>query len=182
MIYQYFLRKAKQALEEEIELHIHEKIVLAGETITKYILAHSEIVISGMSYSRSKIADKDCLLTYGYSSLVLNILLQARQKFPNIHVVVVDSRPRLKGKQMLEQLVKNDIRCTYMLINAVSFIMNRVSKVIIGAHALLANGYVMSPIGTSQIALVAKSFNVPVVGKLVDLKLNHTFPNKQLCV
>ena len=32
-----------------------------------------------------------------------------------------------------------------------------------GAHALLANGYVMSNIGSSQIALVAKSFNIPVV-------------------
>ena len=41
--------------------------------------------------------------------------------------------------------------------------MNRVTKVILGAHALLANGYVMSAIGSSQIALVAKSFNVPVV-------------------
>ena len=42
--------------------------------------------------------------------------------------------------------------------------MNRVSKVILGAHALMANGYVMGQIGSSQIALVAKSFNVPVVG------------------
>lgn len=33
----------------------------------------------------------------------------------------------------------------------------------LGAHALLANGYVMSRVGTSQIALVAKAFNVPVL-------------------
>ncbi len=37
----------------------------------------------------------------------------------------------------------------------------QVSKVIVGAHGLLANGYVMSRVGTSLIALVAKSFNVP---------------------
>ena len=34
---------------------------------------------------------------------------------------------------------------------------------IVGAHSLLANGYVMSRIGTSQVALVARSFNVPVL-------------------
>lgn len=34
---------------------------------------------------------------------------------------------------------------------------------IFGAHGLLANGYVMSRIGTSLIALVAKSYNVPVL-------------------
>ena len=39
----------------------------------------------------------------------------------------------------------------------------QVSKVVIGAHSLLANGYVMSRVGTSLIALVARSFNVPVL-------------------
>ena len=39
----------------------------------------------------------------------------------------------------------------------------QVSKVFLGAHALLANGYVMSRVGTSLIAMVAKTFNVPVL-------------------
>ena len=39
----------------------------------------------------------------------------------------------------------------------------QVSKVLIGAHAVLANGYVMSRVGTSLIALVARSYNVPVL-------------------
>ncbi|XP_056343550.1 translation initiation factor eIF-2B subunit delta-like isoform X2 [Oenanthe melanoleuca] len=38
-----------------------------------------------------------------------------------------------------------------------------VSKVLLGAHALLANGSVMSRVGTSQIALVSKAYNVPVL-------------------
>ena len=33
----------------------------------------------------------------------------------------------------------------------------------IEAHSLLGNGYVMSHMGTSQIALVAKAYNVPVI-------------------
>ena len=37
------------------------------------------------------------------------------------------------------------------------------TKVFLGAHALLANGCVMSRVGSSQIALVAKSFNVSVL-------------------
>lgn len=39
----------------------------------------------------------------------------------------------------------------------------QVTKVLLGAHALLANGYVMSRVGSSQVALVAKSYNVPVL-------------------
>jgi len=41
--------------------------------------------------------------------------------------------------------------------------MTRATKVLLGAHALLANGYVMSRAGSSQIALVAKYLNVPVL-------------------
>lgn len=37
------------------------------------------------------------------------------------------------------------------------------TKVLLGAHALMANGYVMSRAGTAQVALVAKSYNVPVL-------------------
>ena len=81
-----------------------------------------------------------------------------------MRVIIVDSRPKLRGKSLLEKLAKHEINSTYVLINGISFVMNKVTKVILGAHALLANGYVMSAIGSSQIALVAKSFNVPVVG------------------
>jgi translation initiation factor eIF-2B subunit delta len=126
------------------------------------MLFNSDIALSG-SYSKSKISDNDCLLIYSYSSLVNRVLLEAAKKYSNLHVIVVDSRPKLKGKKALEELVKHGINCTYVLINAISFVMNKVNKVLLGSHALLANGYVMSTIGSSQIALVAKSFNVPVV-------------------
>lgn len=64
---------------------------------------------------------------------------------------------------MLIRLVSAGIQCTYVLISAVSFVMPEVTKCLLGAHALLANGYVMSRIGTAQIAMVAKSANVPVL-------------------
>lgn len=63
----------------------------------------------------------------------------------------------------------------------------KVSKVIFGAHGLLANGYVMSRIGTSLIALVAKSFNVPVLVccetyKFCDKVLTDCFVSNELGV
>jgi translation initiation factor eIF-2B subunit delta len=140
--------------------------LLAADTISKYMLANVDTILTGTSYARSKITNKDCLLIYGYSSLVIHVLLQARRKFPKMHVIVVDSRPKFKGKLSLEKLIKHDISCSYVLINAASFVMSKVTKVILGAQALLANGYVMGSIGSSQLALLAKSFNVPVVGKI----------------
>lgn len=121
----------------------------------------------------------------------------------------------IAGRECLRKLVKNGIKCSYVLVNAVSYIMKevgntaqlpwlqlllvhncqpslclslsvfQVSKVIVGAHALLANGYVMSRIGTALIALVAKSYNVPVLiccetYKFCDKVQTDAFVNNEL--
>uniref|UniRef100_A0A671V6S3 Translation initiation factor eIF2B subunit delta n=1 Tax=Sparus aurata TaxID=8175 RepID=A0A671V6S3_SPAAU len=141
--------EAKRKLLNCIDCYINEKIVLAAKAIAKY--------------SIEKISDGDVILVYGCSSLVNHILCEAFEKNRKFRVIVVDSRPRLEGREALRRLVQKGINCTYVLISAVSYILPEVSKVFLGAHALLANGYVMSRVGTSQIALVAKAFNVPVL-------------------
>lgn len=140
--------EAKAILFECIDKYVKEKIHLAAEAISKSAF--------------EKINEGDVILVYACSSLVTSILCDAhkRKKFK---VVVVDSRPKLEGRETLRRLVKNGIHCTYVLIGAVSYILPEVSKVFLGAHALLANGYVMSRVGTSQIALVAKAYNIPVL-------------------
>lgn len=141
--------EAKSKLLNCIECYINEKIILAAKAIAKYAI--------------EKISDGDVILVYGCSSLVNHILCEAFEKNRKFRVIVVDSRPRLEGREALRRLVQKGISCTYVLISAVSYILPEVSKVFLGAHALLANGYVMSRVGTSQIALVAKAFNVPVL-------------------
>ncbi|KAK2856284.1 hypothetical protein Q5P01_005019 [Channa striata] len=141
--------EAKKELLCCIDRYIDEKITLAAKAIAKY--------------SIEKISDGDVILVYGCSSLVNYILCKAFEKSRKFRVIVVDSRPRLEGREALRRLVQRGISCTYVLISAVSYILPEVSKVFLGAHALLANGYVMSRVGTSQIALVAKAFNVPVL-------------------
>lgn len=95
--------------------------------------------------------------------MIKHILEAARSREVDFRVIVVDARPRHEGQEMLKRLIAQGINCTCVLINAVGFIMPEVSKVLLGAHALLANGYVMSRVGTAQIALIANSFNVPVL-------------------
>lgn len=113
---------------------------------------------------QAKISNGDVILTFGCSSLIEQILVEAKKRRTvSFQVIVVDSRPSHEGQEMLRRLIKYDINCTCVLINAVSFIMPAVTKVLLGAHALLANGYVMSRCGTAQVALIAKSYNVPVL-------------------
>ncbi|XP_056337265.1 LOW QUALITY PROTEIN: translation initiation factor eIF-2B subunit delta [Danio aesculapii] len=142
--------EAKGKLQACIDSYINEKIILASEAISKYAI--------------EKISNGDVILVYGCScTRQSHPVAKAFEKQRQFRVIVVDSRPRLEGREALRRLVKKGIRCTYVLISALSYILPEVSKVFLGAHALLANGYVMSRVGTSQIALVAKAYNVPVL-------------------
>ncbi|KAM6463048.1 translation initiation factor eIF2B subunit delta isoform 2-T2 [Liasis olivaceus] len=141
--------KAKQVLQETIDKYEREKIFLAAEAISKFAF--------------EKINDGDVILVYGCSSLVSRTLREAHANRRAFRVVVVDSQPRLEGRETLCRLVKQGVRCSYVLINAISYVLPEVSKVLLGAHALLANGSVMSRMGTSQIALLSKAYNVPVL-------------------
>lgn len=41
-------------------------------------------------------------------------------------VIVVDSRPRLEGRETLRRLVRRGIHCTYVMINAISYVLPEV--------------------------------------------------------
>ncbi|XP_057330823.1 translation initiation factor eIF-2B subunit delta [Microplitis mediator] len=141
--------QAKSQLANAIDTYIQEQILLAGEAISMTI--------------RTKISNGDVILTYGYSSLIQRILCDAYDAGRKFRVIIVDGRPWLEGRELLRRLAKHGVECSYILINALSFIMPGVNKVFVGAHAILANGAVMSRAGTAQVALMAKAFNVPVL-------------------
>ncbi|XP_058831010.1 translation initiation factor eIF-2B subunit delta [Topomyia yanbarensis] len=139
----------KEFLLDAIDTYVRDQIEKAEEAISISV--------------QEKIYDGDVILTYGCSSLIKHILEEANRRQKSFRVVIVDSRPRNREHEMLRQLVAQGIDCTCVLINAISYVMPEVTKVLLSAHALLANGCVMSRVGTAQIALVAKSFNVPVL-------------------
>jgi translation initiation factor eIF-2B subunit delta len=136
-----FYFQLKSTLYQEIDNFSEEKVKLAGQTICKYLLAHEDVVISGSSYVKSKLTNNDCILIYGYSSLVVQVIREAHRHFKSLRVIVVDSRPKKSGRTALRELLNIGVDCTYIQINAVSFVMNLVTKVILGSHALLANGF-----------------------------------------
>ncbi|CAB4055087.1 EIF2B4 [Lepeophtheirus salmonis] len=127
--------EAKNLLIEEIDDFIHVNIVLASKQISMT--------------AREKIKDGDVILTYGHSSLVRSVFIYAAQNGVKFRVIVADSRPKFEGKEMVRHLVKSGIKCTI--------------KSYCGACSILANGTVNSRVGTSQVALIAKACNVPVL-------------------
>ena len=91
------------------------------------------------------------------------VLKRAYEDGKRFRVIVVDSHHGREGRKMLAELVSTGIECTYVLFNAVSYIMREVTKVFVGASAMLANGSVVSRTGTAGVAMMAHSRNLPVM-------------------
>jgi translation initiation factor eIF-2B subunit delta len=141
--------ETKARLIEAIDKFIQERIVLAQRVISESI--------------RTKIQDDDVILVHGCSKLMETILKDAFEEGKRFRVIMVDSRPKANGVKGLVDLVALGIKVTYVLINSISYVMKEVTKVFLTAHALLANGYVMSRIGSSVISMMARAYNVPVL-------------------
>lgn len=150
-----------QLPKDEPESELKERLCTFIETYIENQIGKAAQAINSMM--QKKINNGDVILTFGCSSLINYICEAAQDRKVDFRVVIVDSRPFCEGQELLRRLTAKEIPCSYVLINAISFVMPEVTKVLLGAHALLANGYVMARTGTAQVALVARSFNVPVL-------------------
>jgi translation initiation factor eIF-2B subunit delta len=105
-------KKAKQKLFDFLDQFITERIVLSTRVAA--------------TKAAEKIDEGEVILTFGRSSLVEAAILCALEAGKRFRVVVVDSRPNFEGKELLRRLVSKQVSCTYILINAVSYIMKEV--------------------------------------------------------
>uniref|UniRef100_H2Z4E0 Translation initiation factor eIF2B subunit delta n=1 Tax=Ciona savignyi TaxID=51511 RepID=H2Z4E0_CIOSA len=141
--------EAKEKLINSFREYVRVNIVLAGKAISES--------------ASTKITDGDVVMVYGSSSLITNLLIETHKSGRSFRVVVVDGRPKLSGRGTLLKLSKAGIKCSYVLVSAASYIMPEVTKVFLGAHGILSNGYVMGSVGTSMVAMAAKVRGVPVI-------------------
>ncbi|KAI7871180.1 hypothetical protein BDF14DRAFT_1873547 [Spinellus fusiger] len=141
--------EARHRLIQHIEDFIRDRITLADQLIVQ----------NGLQ----KIQDGDIILTYSKSSVVESLLLETKRKGIDFKVIVVDSRPLFEGKQLLKRLSKAGIDCSYYLLSSVYVALKSVTKVVMGAHALLNNGAIYSRIGSAMVAMAASDRQIPVM-------------------
>ncbi|KAJ3207343.1 Eukaryotic translation initiation factor 2B, subunit 4 delta, 67kDa, partial [Entophlyctis luteolus] len=140
---------SKAHLLSWIDTFIKERIISADESIVEKAL--------------EKIKNGDVILVFGRSAVVERLLLQARETNINFRVIVSDARPKLEGKILLNRLVARGIDCTYVMVSSLGAVIPKVTKLIIGASALLSNGAVLSRAGTAMVAMMAQDAHVPVM-------------------
>ena len=150
-----FLKSAVASLERDISLEELQEVL--QETIGAYMRERMDYADKAISvHVSSKIVDGDILLVYGHSEVITKLLIAQKELGKEFHVICVDSRPLLEGRKTLEALRKSDIPCSYILLNCISYVMKDVTKVLLGAAALMTDGSLLGRVGTACVALTAQ--------------------------
>eukprot|EP01112_Ceratiomyxa_fruticulosa_P012160 TRINITY_DN3353_c0_g2_i2.p1 TRINITY_DN3353_c0_g2~~TRINITY_DN3353_c0_g2_i2.p1 ORF type:complete len:348 (+),score=73.18 TRINITY_DN3353_c0_g2_i2:196-1239(+) len=120
----------------------------------------------------------EVIMTFGSSRTVTEFLKAAARK-RKFQVIVAESAPTLDGHQVAVNLSQSGIDTTVISDAAVFAMMARVNKVIIGTHAVMANGGLIAPAGTNMLAIAAKHHSVPVMVCTGLYKLSPLYPQDQ---
>jgi translation initiation factor eIF-2B subunit alpha len=163
------------------------------ENITDFEKCKSRLIERGESFrekallSRGKISscadpfirDGLVILTYGYSRVVLTVLLRALAQDKRFRVVVSESRPDGAGVLTARKLGEAGIPVTLTTDNAMAHLMHKVDMVLVGAEAVVENGGIVSRIGTYGIAIMAQAHKKAFYVAAESFKFTRLYPLNQ---
>ena len=99
------------------------------------------------------------VLTYSYSSTVLEVLLRLGQR-RRLRVVCSESRPGMEGRRLAERLAGGGLEVTFCVDALLADFLEEADLVVVGADALLWEG-VVNKAGTAGLAALAHRAGVP---------------------
>ncbi len=158
---QYVMRSLRGATFTHLEDARKAVIEKAREFIE-----YSERAVSRIGEIGSRlISNGDRILTHCNSSAVESILRTAWKQGKRFEVYATETRPRYQGYITARHLAEEGIPITLVPDSAVLRIIGekKITKVIVGADTITANGALINKIGTSQIALSAYAHRIPFI-------------------
>lgn len=99
------------------------------------------------------------IMTYSYSSTVLNALISAHKAGNQFEIICSESRPVCEGIALAKKLADQGIKVTIVVDSALFSILPEVDFVVVGADSLSINGLV-NKLGTYAIAVGANESNI----------------------
>ena len=158
------LIELRQEIKDEVK-NLIEELKSHDSNISKQAVDH--------------INNNEIILTYGFSSTVLQFLIAAKTAGRKYEVLVSECAPLLTGHQMCKELASKGLETTLITDSAVFALMSRVNKVIIGTRALMANGGLLTEAGIYGVCLAAQAHCVPVLVTCGLFKLSPVYPFDQ---
>ncbi|KAG6333225.1 hypothetical protein ID866_5860 [Astraeus odoratus] len=127
------------------------------------VLDELETVYDNVSKNaKDHIHSDEIILTIGKSSTV-EAFLKAAAPYRKYTVIVADTAPSYSGREMAQSLSSSGISTVLIPDSSIYALMSRINKVILGAHAILANGGMFAITGSLLVATAARAHSTPVV-------------------
>ncbi|PIL24487.1 hypothetical protein GSI_14242 [Ganoderma sinense ZZ0214-1] len=139
------------------------------------VLDELETVYDNVSKTaKDHIHSDEIILTIGHSKTVEAFLKSAGHS-RNYTVIVAETAPSYSGHDMASALSASGISTFLVPDSSIYAIMSRVNKVILGAHAILANGGLVAITGSLLAATAARAHSTPVVVCAGQFKLTPSW-------
>ncbi|PRP82595.1 hypothetical protein PROFUN_04900 [Planoprotostelium fungivorum] len=168
------------------EQHLEEPLANNGRDLKEAIFSSLKELLELLENVHSIIADSafefihsnEVIMTFGGSKTVETFLKTAGSK-RRFDVVVAEGLPSTKGQALALALSQAKIDTTLVPDSAIFAMMARINKVVVGTHAVMANGGLIAPAGTHLVAMAAKHHSVPFVVCTPMYKMCPLFANDQ---
>ena len=147
----YSLNTVQTAIANWIDKFIMDKIVYAQDEMVR-------LGVELLSKNR-----EETIMVIGFNLVIERLCVQAREQGINLTVIVVDTCPSFSGRGLIKRLSAQNVPCIYTLIQGISALISRTTKLFIGASYVLGNGGVVSQMGTSMTAYLASQHKLPVI-------------------
>jgi translation initiation factor eIF-2B subunit beta len=158
----------------KVNLHLIKPVIVqvTHELMDEIENGYANIAAQSLDHIHSQ----EIIMTTGQSKTVEEFLKAARRKRA-FQVIIAEQAPEFCGREMATRLALAGIETTLIGDAAVYAVMSRVNKVILGTHAILANGGLIGCAGTHAMAAAAKYHHIPVVvlSGLYKLSVKHPY-------
>ena len=159
--------KVEEEQEKKVSLSNIEKIT---PEMKNNILLNIEDLISELDLTtelinaktNKHINENEVILTANHSDQLEDFFIECSKK-KKFKVYIAESSPSLNGFIQAKNLIKKGIDTTIIEDTEIYSIIPKITKVIIGTRAIVANGGLISYNGVYNICLFANMFNIPVI-------------------
>ncbi|KPA76032.1 putative translation initiation factor eif-2b beta subunit putativeeIF-2B GDP-GTP exchange factor [Leptomonas pyrrhocoris] len=125
----------------------------------------------------------DTIITLGCSHSIRRYLLEAAKAGQHFKVLILEGAPQPAEatQEFAAALLREKIHAQLLPDSSAYVVMSMCTKVLVGAENVLANGGMLTAIGTHVLCAAARHFAVPVLVVTTTLKMSPYYPSDQLC-
>ena len=141
--------------------HLAARFLADRQSAAQLARAVTEATTASASRAAEALAPHSRVLTISCSSAVKEALVMRARSARPLDVFVMESRPKLEGLTLAQELAKEAIRVSVITDAQAGLFAREVDAVVVGCDAITESNELQNKVGTSLLVMSARSHGVP---------------------